>query len=291
VIARLLSGVVTQFTSWRNIYWIALALQYLILVMLWLFMPDFPSSNPQGLNYFRMLAGVILLYKKHAVLVQAGIISYCISAAFTNYWTTLTFLLADPPYNYSPIVIGLFALIGVAGILLGPVYAKYIIQPFAPMFACLVGLSAVMIGTTIGTYTGKLTVAGPIIQAFALDCGFQISQVANRASIHNIEPTGRNRVNTAFMLCTFTGQLTGTSAGAKLYERGGWIASGSLSVGLIGLTFLICALRGPYEQGWIGWHDGWDVRKVNLAQATSGAVPGSATAVATGSPVTDEEKR
>ncbi len=287
VIARLLSGVVTQFTSWRNVYWIALSLQYLILVALWLFMPDYPSSNPQGLNYFKMIGGIILLYKKHAVLVQAGFISYCISAAFTSFWTTLTFLLADPPYNYSPIIIGLFALIGIAGIVMGPVYAKFIIQPFAPLFSCMIGCLANLIGLVIGTYSGRYTVVGPIIQAFTLDMGLQITQVANRAAIHVIEPNGRNRVNTAFMLCTFTGQLTGTSAGAKLYERGGWVASGSLSVALVGLTLVICIARGPYEKGWIGWGGGWDIRKQNLAQATSGPLP-----IAIAEPQTsDEEKK
>jgi hypothetical protein len=117
--------------------------------------------------------------------------------------------------------------------------------------------------------------------------GLQITQVANRAAIHAIEPNGRNRVNTAFMLCTFTGQLTGTSAGAKLYQRGGWVASGSLSVALVGLTFVICILRGPYEQGWIGWDGGWDVTKNYLAEATSGPLPVEVTEPQ----INDEEKR
>ncbi|KAJ9497875.1 hypothetical protein LTR99_002877 [Exophiala xenobiotica] len=285
VVARILSGVVTNYTSWRNIYWIALALQYCVFIALWLFMPDYPSSNPDGLNYFKMIGGIILLYRKHAVLVQAGLISYCVSTCFTSYWTTLTFLLADAPYHYSPVVIGLFGLIGIAGIGLGPLYAKFLIQPFAPMFSCVFGLVANLTGVVVGTYTGEHTVAGPIIQAFTLDMGLQITQVANRAAISSIEPNARNRVNTAFMLLTFTGQLTGTSAGAKLYERGGWIASGSLSVAFIGLTFFICLARGPYEQGWIGWTGGWDVRKKNLAEATSGPMP-----VAVADVRTDEEK-
>ncbi len=285
VVARILSGVVTNYTSWRNIYWIALALQYCVFIALWLFMPDYPSSNPDGLNYFKMIGGIILLYRKHAVLVQAGLISYCVSACFTSYWTTLTFLLADAPYHYSPVVIGLFGLIGIAGIGLGPLYAKFLIQPFAPMFSCLFGLVANLTGVVVGTYTGEHSVAGPIIQAFTLDMGLQITQVANRAAISSIEPNARNRVNTAVMLLTFTGQLTGTSAGAKLYERGGWIASGSLSVAFIGLTFLICLARGPYEQGWIGWTGGWDVRKKNLAEATSGPLP-----IAVADVRSDEEK-
>lgn len=285
VVARILSGVVTNYTSWRNIYWIAMGLQYLVFVGLWLGMPDYPSSNPDGINYFKMIASIMLLYKKHAILVQAGMISYCVSSCFTSYWTTLTFLLADPPYNYSPVIIGLFGLIGVAGIGLGPLYAKYLIQPFAPMFSCLFGLTANIIGITVGTYTGEMSVAGPIIEAFGLDMGLQITQVSNRAAIAAIEPRARNRVNTAFMLCTFAGQLTGTSAGANLYARGGWVASGSLSVAFVGLSFLICLARGPYEEGWIGWTGGWDVRKKTLAEATSGPVP-----VAVAEPKSDEER-
>ncbi|EXJ77492.1 hypothetical protein A1O3_09718 [Capronia epimyces CBS 606.96] len=272
VVARILSGVVTQFTSWRNIYWIALGLQYLVLCSLWLFMPDYPSTNPAGLNYFKMIGGIVLLYRKYAVLVQAGLVSYCVSAGFTSYWTTLTFLLADPPYNYSPVVIGLFALIGVAAIMLGPLYAKYLIQPFTPLFSCLVGLLACLVGVVVGTYSGKHTVAGPIIQAFTLDMGLQITQVANRGAIATIEPNGRNRVNTAFMLMTFTGQLTGTSAGAKLYARGGWVASGSLSVAFVALSIFVCFARGPYEHRWIGWAGGWNVRKQNLSGITNAPV-------------------
>lgn len=270
VTARILSGIVTNYTSWRNIYWIALGLQYLVLTALFLWMPDYPSSNPAGLNYLKMIGGIMLLYGRHAVLVQAALISYCISAAYTCFWTTLTFLLADPPYHYSSEVIGLFGLIGIAGIVMGPFYARFIIQPFAPLFSCIVGLLATLTGVAVGTYTGTFTVAGPILQAFSLDMGFQITQVANRASIAAIEPNARNRVNTAFMLLTFTGQMTGTSAGANLYTRGGWRVSGSLSVGLLALTLLICVVRGPFEDGWFGWTGGWDIRKQNLAEAVAG---------------------
>ena len=139
VIARILSGVVTNYTYWRNIYWIALVLQYLICFLLWLFMPDYPSTNPSGMNYFKMLWSILVLCKKHAVVTFAGMISFCTSGAFMNYWTTLTFLLADPPYNLPPISIGLFGLIGLGGMLMGPIYAKIIIEPIAPWYAVLLG--------------------------------------------------------------------------------------------------------------------------------------------------------
>lgn len=261
VLARILSGIVTQYTGWRNIYLLALGLQYLIFAALWLWMPDYPSSNPNGLNYFRMLWSVLVLCKRHAVLVYAGAVSFCISGAFMNFWTTMTFLLSSEPFNLSSTAIGLFSLIGIAGMLLGPFYAKYIIAPITPWTAVVIGACINLTGIVIGTYTGPFTLAGPILQAFGLDAGMQFTQIANRTAIYAVEPTGRNRVNTAFMLMTFLGQLTGTSAGNKIYEMGGWRASGSFSVGLMGLIFVLSAMRGPWEPGWIGWRGGFSVKK------------------------------
>lgn len=222
LIARVLSGVVVEYTVWRNIYWLALGLQYAIYTLLWLSMPDYPRTTT-GLNYFKTLWTIFGMLKKHAVLVQACLISFTTSACFTSYWTTLTFLLAAPPYQYSTLAIGLFALIGIAAMCLGPVYAKVFIDKFVPAMSVFVGLIIDLIGVCIGTYIGTTTVAGPIIQALGLDAGMQITQIANRSSIYAVEPKGRNRVNTAFMVMTFLGQITGTSAGNHLYARHGWV--------------------------------------------------------------------
>ena len=275
LLARILSGIVTQYTSWRNIYWMALGLQYLIFSLLWLFMPDYPSTNPDGINYFKMLWSIVMLCKKYPVLVQAGLVSYCASACFTSFWTTLTFLLAGAPYYYDSLIIGLFALIGLAGMALGPVYAKILIQKFVPLFSVAVGELINITGVIIGTYTGRFTVAGPVLQALGLDAGMQITQIANRSAIYAIEPKGRNRVNTAFMLMTFMGQLTGTSAGNKLYAQGGWIASGSLSVAFIAFSFVVCAVRGPHvsEQTWFGWSGGYSIRKGVITEKPSALMP------------------
>jgi hypothetical protein len=222
-----------------------------------------------------MLWSILTLCKKYPVLVQAGLVSYCTSACFTSFWTTLTFLLAGTPYHYDSLVIGLFALIGLAGMLLGPVYAKVLIQKFVPLFSVIVGSAINITGIIIGTYTGRFTVAGPVLQAFGLDAGMQITQIANRSAIYAIEPKGRNRVNTAFMLMTFMGQLTGTSAGNKLYAQGGWVASGSLSVAFIAFSFVVCAVRGPHvpEQTWFGWSGGFKIRKGVITEKPSALMP------------------
>ncbi|KAI9832925.1 MAG: hypothetical protein M1819_003955 [Sarea resinae] len=269
LIARVLCGVVTEYTSWRNIYWMSLGLQYLIVVLLWLFMPDYPSTNPGGLNYFRMLFSILQMVFKYPVLVQACLVGFFTASTFTSFWTTLTFLLAGPPYHYDSLVIGLFAFIGIGAMCLGPLYSRLIIDKFVPLFSVIMGELFCITGIAIGAYTGNRTLAGPIIQAFALDLGLQTSQIANRSAIYAIEPKGRNRVNTAYMVSVFCGQLMGTAAGNHIYARHGWKGSGSASVGFIGAALLICVLRGPWEPGWVGWTGGWGIRRRDLGPGPS----------------------
>ncbi|KAK0304866.1 hypothetical protein LTR01_007070 [Friedmanniomyces endolithicus] len=271
LLARLLSGIMTQYVSWRYVYWLSVALQYLIFIFLWLFMPDYPATNKGGMNYFKMLWSILPMVAKHPVLVQACLISFFTSATFTNFWTVLTFLLAGAPYHYGPVTIGLFALVGIVSMVCGPFYARAVIDRFVPWFSVILGMIWCLIGISLGTYTGTFTVAGPIIQAFLGDFGMQTAQIANRSAIFTVEPKGRNRVNTAFMVATFCGQLVGTSVGSHLFARGGWIASGSYSMGSIGVALLITLARGPWEEGWIGWHGGLGIYKKSKDSATGKA--------------------
>lgn len=267
LVARVLSGTMTNFVSWRYVYWMSFGLQYAIFFLLWAFMPDYPSTNPGGLNYFKLLWSIIVMIPKQPLLVQAMLISFFTSATFTSFWTTLTFLLAGPPYHYEPLIIGLFALIGIAVMVFAPLYAKNVTDKFVPSFSVLVGLTCCLVGICLGTYIGTFTVAGPILQAAFLDFGMQTAQIANRSAIYSIAPKARNRVNTAFMVATFCGQLMGTSAGNHIYASSGWIGSGSASVGFIGAAILFTLVRGPYETGWIGWHGGFSIRKKDKMSA------------------------
>jgi predicted MFS family arabinose efflux permease len=274
LIARVLSGTITNFISWRAIYWLSLGLQYFILALLWLFMPDYPSTNPSGLSYPRILSSILTMVLKHPVLVQACLVGFFTSATFTSFWTTLTFLLSSPPFSYSPLIIGLFALIGIGAMTLGPPYARTIIDNHVPLFSVILGETYCLIGVIIGTFTGTFTVAGPVIQAFAIDLGLQTSQIANRTAIYAIEPKARNRVNTAYMVAVFCGQLMGTAAGNHLYARGGWKRSDGASIGFLCGALCVCFARGPWEKGWVGWRGGWGIKRRDWGQAEDSDLDG-----------------
>lgn len=266
LVARVLSGTISNFVTWRAVYWMAFGLQYLIFILLWFFMPDYPATNV-SLNYFKLLWSIVQMLGRHPVLVQACLAGFFTSSTFTSFWTTLTFLLAGSPYFYDPLTIGLFGLIGIAAMCFGPIYARKVTDKFVPHMSVLFGLSCCLVGICLGTYLGTFSVAGPVIQAFLLDFGMQTAQIANRSSIYAIEPKRRNGVNTAFMVATFCGQLVGTAAGNHIYAAGGWIASGSASVGFIGSAILVMLARGPWETRWVGWRGGWSFKKKDKTSA------------------------
>jgi predicted MFS family arabinose efflux permease len=227
LIARLLAGVLANYTSWRNIYWFACGVQYLIGTCLFFFMPDYPSTN-SGLGYLKALWTIVCFLVTEPLLVQASLIVYCLLAVFTSFWTTLTFLLASPPYEYSSLVIGLFALLGIVAIFTVTIWGKFI-DRFVPLFSVLIAECIVLVVVIIGTFIGTFTVAGPIIAAAGIDVGLQVVQVANRVAIFTINPKARNRINTAYMAIAFAGQLSGTAIGNRLYAQGGWRWSGGCS--------------------------------------------------------------
>lgn len=273
LVARLLSGVVALYIGWRYIYWISFGLQYLILVLLWLFMPDYPSTNPQddwvatAKAYPLLLWDIVRLIFKHPVLAQSCLIGLFSSAAFTSFWTTLTFLLAGRPYNYDSLIIGLFALIGIGAMSWGPIFARTVMDKHQPIFGVIIGTVINLAGCVIGTFVGLHSVAGPVIQAAFTDIGLQTSQIGNRTGIYAVEPLKRNRVNTAYMLGVFFGQLIGTAVGNELYAGGGWIHSGAMNIAFVGVAFLLCFVKGPHDAGWFAYKNGWNMSVQHKSQS------------------------
>jgi predicted MFS family arabinose efflux permease len=100
LIARVLAGVIGQFTTWRVVYYVAIGLQFAVLIGSYFFIPDYPAKN-NDLTYFTILFTMAKYAVTEPVLIQACLVNIASSACFSNYWVTLTFLLAGPPYNYS----------------------------------------------------------------------------------------------------------------------------------------------------------------------------------------------
>ncbi|KAH6647748.1 major facilitator superfamily domain-containing protein [Truncatella angustata] len=250
LIARLLSGIITQYSSWRSVYWMSFGLQIAIFTLLFCYMPDYPILRPDG-SYLLSLLSIVKMPFKHPILTQCSLIAFFTMAMFTSFWTTLTFQLAGPPFNLSTLTIGLFALIGISPVFLNPVVSRLLTSRIHTSGTLIIAIIVTEAAVVIGTFVGTFSLAGPVIWAFFGDLGMNTIVVANRMAFANVDTKAQNAVNSVYMVLTFCGQLFGTAVGNKLYASGGWIHSGALSIGLVEITLILILIRGPHEKGWI----------------------------------------
>ncbi|OTB09448.1 hypothetical protein M426DRAFT_50745 [Hypoxylon sp. CI-4A] len=259
LVARLLSGIVAQYTSWRNVYWISFGLQVLVWIFLFFTMPDYPVLSPET-SYMGTLLNIVTLPFLKPDLEQNSLIAFLTTGMFTSFWTTLTFQLANV-FHLSTLVIGLFALIGISPVFLNPIISRLMISRLHPhgslIIAHLVTIAAICIGTFVGTFS----LAGPVIWAFLGDLGMNTIMVSNRVAIAHVDTKAQNAVNSVYMVHTFCGQLFGTAVGNALYAKGGWTWSGAFNIAQMVAGLLILFIRGPHEKGWLGWRGGWNLSK------------------------------
>ncbi|KAK5993558.1 putative transporter YgaY-like protein [Cladobotryum mycophilum] len=262
LVARLLAGIITEYASWRIVYWVSFGLQMVLLLLIFLFVPNFPVLHP-GVSYPRILLKIATMPFRYPVLVQQSLIAFLVMAMFTSFWTTLTFQLSDR-FHLSTLVIGLFALVGLSPVVLNPVVSRFVMSRIHPSGTLILG-HVLLIGVIcIGTFVGNFSIAGTVIWACLGDLGMNIVVVSNRMSFAHVEPTAQNAVNSVYMVFSFCGQLFGTALGNSLYADGGWIRAGVFSIGIVGGSLLLVLLRGPHEKGWIGWRGGWELRTGKL---------------------------
>ncbi|KAI3585641.1 major facilitator superfamily domain-containing protein [Fusarium oxysporum f. sp. albedinis] len=261
LLARIISGVVTQYESWRIVYWISFGLQYLMLIMLFLFLPDYPPVHSSGhITYFKINYTIVMIPLRQPLLVQTSMMAFFVGAAVVSYWTVLTFLLSSSIFNLSTLAIGLFALVGMPPFLINPVLSSFITDRYHPAYSAIIAIMIGIAGVLIGNFVGTFFLAGPIIQGLLVDLCLVMSQTANRAQLPAVEPSARNRANTVYTVARFCGMLMGTAVGNHLYAQEGWCYSSGASIAFLGVALVLAVVPGPHETGWIGWRGGWSCK-------------------------------
>ncbi|KAI0825557.1 MFS superfamily [Irpex lacteus] len=259
--ARVMAGVVANFVSWRIVYWIALGVQGSILVLLYLKLPDYPAKN-RGMSYFRILYGMGKLAVTEPLLIQSSLINLASMACFTNFWVTLTFLLGGPIYNYNTLIIGLFGLVGMAGVAAAPLIGRTV-DRVVPWFATVISVVCSLAFYSIQLGAGGVNIAAVVIVAAGIDMFRQSQQVSLLTRVFELDPNARARLNSVMVVSLFIGQIMGTAVGTRVFNAHGWRAAAALSVGWQGFCLLVILVRGPHCQRytWFGYEGGYSVKK------------------------------
>jgi predicted MFS family arabinose efflux permease len=248
LLARTLAGLVAGVAGWRTVYWVAAVLVLLLAVVLGWRLPDEPV-RPKA-NYGGLLASVLRLFASSQTLRQRGLYAAFAFGAFSVFWTTMAFVLAEPPFRYSETVIGLFGLIGAAGAICANVSGRIAdrgnTRRLTLLFALLVFASFGLL------YLGRNSLAWMIVGVIVLDLGAQGLHVTNQHVIYGLAPTARSRVNAAYMVCYFIGGALGSAVAGVVYGHWHWAGICVLGAAIGVLALVSAAVFTPGERARAG---------------------------------------
>lgn len=243
LLARTVAGLLATLGGWRTVYWVATVLMVLMALALWRGLPRVKQEN--HLNYPQLLGSVFQLFTQDKLLRTRALLGCFTFANFSILWTSMAFLLAAPPFNYSEGVIGLFGLAGAAGAL-GARPAGGLADKGKAHLTTTVGLLLLLLSWGAIWY-GHLSVLALIIGILVLDLTVQGVHITNQTVIYRVKPDARNRLTAGYMTSYFVGGAAGSLLSASAWQHAGW--SGVCAIGAICAAInLLIWWRGYHRQ-------------------------------------------
>lgn len=218
LLARTVAGLLANLGGWRTVFWVASVLMALMALALWRGLPQMKSET--HLNYPQLLGSVFSMFISDKILRTRALLGCLTFANFSILWTSMAFLLAAPPFNYSDGVIGLFGLAGAAGAL-GARPAGGFADKGKSHHTTTFGLLLLLL-SWLAIWFGHTSVLALIIGIPVLDLTVQGVHITNQTVIYRIHPDARNRLTAGYMTSYFIGGAAGSLISASARQHGSW---------------------------------------------------------------------
>ncbi|MEE9683715.1 MFS transporter [Lelliottia amnigena] len=218
LLARTVAGLLASLGGWRTVYWVASVLMVIMALALWRGLPKVKQEN--HLNYPQLLGSVFSLFTQDKLLRTRALLGCFTFANFSILWTSMAFLLASPPFNYSEGMIGLFGLAGAAGAL-GARPAGGLADKGKSHLTTTAGLILLLLSWAAIWY-GHISVMALIVGILVLDLTVQGVHITNQTVIYRLKPEARNRLTAGYMTSYFIGGAAGSLISASAWQHAGW---------------------------------------------------------------------
>ena len=245
--SRFVSGIIAGFWGWRSVYIIAALLNLMMASVIIYVLPEIPRKNKLE-SYKGLIFSVFTTFKRHKTLVRILLHSGLIfGLVFNIFWTSLTFLLSEAPFNFSTFQIGLVSLAGlvaaVAGLGLGKLQDKGLSVPAMGVFIILSIISMV------GGFVFSDSIVAIVIIAAVFSIAVQGISVLSQARLFALSNEERSRLNTVFVVNNFLFGAVGSALASFLWAQGGWayVMIGAILISLMALIVWISSRNPFYE--------------------------------------------
>jgi predicted MFS family arabinose efflux permease len=217
--ARVFSGAIAEWLSWRWVYGISAGMVLVVTLLLKTYLPEVKTSF-KG-SYLKLLGSTLSMLRRYSLLRKVALMGAFQFGLFCSFWTTLTFHLSGSPFNFHTDTIGLFGLVAIAGALLAPVFGKASDKGSAKGVQLIA--TTIMIASILLMLFWGQSVIMLVAAVLLLDIGAQAMQVTNVALIYTLDESSHSRINTIYMTTFFTGGALGTFVGLLCWQAGGWL--------------------------------------------------------------------
>ena len=192
--------------------------------------PRRPAEDPRpAISYHELLISVARYFRAEPLLRLRAAYGGLVFATFSVIWTSLAFLLAGDPYNYSEGVIGLFGLFGVAGALAATLSGHLADRGWERRVTG--GCLALLVVSVALMGLGAHHLAPLIIGLVLADLAIQSVHIQNQQLIFGIDPPARSRINTGYMVTYFFGGAIGSATAGAAWQFDQW--AGVITLGLM----------------------------------------------------------
>ncbi len=234
--SRSTAGFLGHWLGWRPVFFIGAALTVGTALCL-LRLPESPRHGSH-LSYGKLLRSLPGLLFREPVLLRHALLGFCSFGAFNVFWSTLVFYLAARPEHYGGDMVGLLALIALAGAAVSPLSGR-----IADRFSART-VNGLALGTMTVSFFFMLGADWSLhwlaLGIFLMDAGAQFNQISNQTRIYTLAPELRSRITSVYMVVYFIGGGLGSALGTHIWSASRWLgvcAAGAL-LPAVGLAIL-----------------------------------------------------
>ncbi|MEW2497271.1 MFS transporter [Streptomyces nodosus] len=234
LLSRTVSSLVSGVAGWRVVYLGSATLMVLLAVALRLALPR--QAPTTDVPYGQVLRSTVTLMRTHPALLRRALYQAAMFGAFSAFWTTVSYVLTGPPFHYSAVGVGVFALVGAAGAAVAPLAGHWADRGLArPMTGAALAVAALAFALAgFGRHSVVLIASAAVV----LDMAVQSTLILGQHTIYQLDPQARARLNSAFIATFFIGGALGSQVGSLAYRTGGWGAVAVLGAALPALALL-----------------------------------------------------
>ncbi|MBP2543687.1 MFS transporter [Acinetobacter guillouiae] len=235
LLARSIAGLLSTIWSWHAVYLLSGIVILAFAVVMWLKLPVARKSHQ--LTVLQIYRSLFTLAVDQPHLIRRGLAGGIGFGILALIFTTMTFILANAPYHFNDFQIGLFGIVGLAGVFATPWAGKQIAKGLENKVALICMWLLVLAWIPLFfAQQSLLAYAGGVILAYF---GLSAFHVLNQNLVYRISAQARSRINSIYMTLYFGGAALGSLVAVYTWKHWGWSVCVAVGLAMAILSFII----------------------------------------------------